>query len=153
MNLTIKFTFHFSNIKPAVSTAPVTDTGKFPSRLKFSVARPIFKKGEKNIMSNYRPSFSKILVKAIYCRLYQYLIENNILSKHQYGFRSNSSKKKKAIYKLINEFSEALNNRKITGGIFCYLHQAFDCVNHRIVLSKLEFDGIKSIFLKLINNI
>jgi hypothetical protein len=88
----------------------------------------------------------------MYCRLYQYLIENNILSKHQYGFRSNSSKEM-AIYKLQNEFSEALNNRKVTGGILCNLHQAFDCVNHRIVLSKFECYGIKTSFPKLINNI
>jgi len=55
-----------------------------------------------------------------------------------------------AIYKLRNEISEALNNRKITGGILCELQKAFDCVNHRIFLSTLEFYGINGSLLKLI---
>jgi hypothetical protein len=45
-------------------------TGTFPTRLKFSEIKPIFKKGKKSNLSNYRPismlpSFSKIFEKAI----------------------------------------------------------------------------------------
>jgi hypothetical protein len=47
------------------------------------------------------------------------------------------------IYKLVNEINKTLNSRNLIGGIFCDLEKAFDCVNHEVLLSKLEFYGIK----------
>jgi hypothetical protein len=47
-----------------------------------------------------------------------------------------------ATYNLINEILEALNNKRKVVGIFFDLEKAFDCVNHNILLSKLEFYGI-----------
>jgi len=71
-------------------------TGTFPTRLKFSQVYPIFKKGNKIEMSDYRPvslltSFSKIFEKVIYNRLIQHTKENNIIVMDQYGFKNNNS--------------------------------------------------------------
>jgi len=59
----------------------VLSTGDFPSRLKYAVVKPIFKKGNKQEISNYRPislltSFSKIMDKLIYARILAHIDKN-----------------------------------------------------------------------------
>ena len=67
--------------------------------------------------------------------------EHNILDKHQFGFRTNS-RTDNAIFKMISEILSSLNHGLLVDGIFCNLQKAFDCVSHRILLSKLKYYGI-----------
>jgi len=131
-------------------------SGTFPTRLKYAIVKPLLKKGDKENTANYRPislltSFSKVLEKIIYERLLKHIETNNILAIEQFGFRTSSSTEK-ASYKLIDDILNALNNRMTVGGIFCDLQKAFDCVNHDILLTKLEFYGITGITHKLIKS-
>jgi len=71
----------------------------------------------------------------------KHLTDHNILVKEHYGFRT-KLKTDNATYPLINEILKALSNNLLIGGIFCDLEKAFDCVNHKILLTKIEFNGI-----------
>ena len=124
-------------------------SGTFPDRLKYAVVKPLFKKGDKTKLFSYRPisilsSFSKVLEKVIYKQLQDHLNKHSILAQEQFGFRSDFTTHK-AIYKLINETLNALNSKLIVGGIFFDLEKAFDCLNHDILLSKLQFYGVNGI--------
>jgi hypothetical protein len=69
----------------------------------------------------------------------------------QFGFIKDSSTPA-AIYKLLKEALDALNNNSLVGGIFCDTRKAFDCVNHDLLLSKMEFYGIRSKTNRLITS-
>jgi hypothetical protein len=71
-------------------------TGTFPSWLKYSQIHPIYKKGEKSEISNYRPisvltSFSEIFEKVIFNRVHTHVLINNILLTEQHRFRKHFS--------------------------------------------------------------
>jgi hypothetical protein len=130
--------------------------GIFPTRLKYSQINPIYKNGDKTDMANYRPiclltSFSKIFEKVIFNRLQHHLDLNNILAQEQYRFHTNLSMDL-ATFDLINNILLAHNNKLAVGGLFCDLTKAFDCVNHEILLAKLEFYGINGVTEKLIKS-
>ena len=70
--------------------------GIVPQVLKIAKIIPVYKAEDPAIFTNYRPicilpTISKILEKLAYNRLIKYLDENEILCKHQYGFRKSHS--------------------------------------------------------------
>ena len=69
------------------------ETGLFPSAWKTAKVFPLFKANDRSDPNNYRPIsvlpvISKICERIVYDQLYSYLIEHNLLTKYQSGFRS-----------------------------------------------------------------
>jgi hypothetical protein len=70
--------------------------GIFPDLMKIVKIRPIYKKGEKQGITNYRPLFllsvfSKVLEKLVYKRVLTFLNKHNVLTESQNRFRENKS--------------------------------------------------------------
>jgi len=84
-------------------------------------------------------------------RLLSHLDKNNILAKEQFGFRPRASTEQ-AAYIMINGILKALDDKLMVGGIFCDLQKAFGCVNHDILMEKLELYGIQGKFSYLIKS-
>ena len=71
-------------------------SGCYPEKWKKANGIPVHKKDSKNILKNYRPISllpicGKIFEKCIFNTLYSYFESNDILSKHQSGFRKGDS--------------------------------------------------------------
>ena len=68
-------------------------TGIFPDKLKIAKIIPLFKKDDPHYFDNYRPisllpAISKVFEKAVFIQLYDYINENELFYKSQYGFRT-----------------------------------------------------------------
>lgn len=131
-------------------------SGIFPSLLKISVVKPIHKKGDKKNMGNYRPisllpNISKIFEKIIYLRLISFIDRWKILTDQQNGFRKNMSTIR-AMYQLLSKVLESLNNRNYVSTVLLDLSKAFDSVDYKILLLKLEKYGIQGTCNRLIKS-
>ena len=123
------------------------NTGIIPGQMKIALALAIHKANENNKFENYKPisvltCFSKVLEKLMYKRLIDFVEKNDILNKHQYGFRKNRLTEH-AIIELVNKVTRAIDEGKYTAGVFLDLSHAFDAIDQRILIGKLECYGIR----------
>ena len=91
--------------------------GIFPNELKLAKVIPIFKNGDKQDISNYKPIsilsfFSQIFEKTMYNHLINFIDKNKRLYKYQFGFRRLHSTNH-AIISLVEKGSHAFDSGKI----------------------------------------
>ena len=127
------------------------ETGIFPEKMKTAKVIPIFKNGDKQELTNYRPisllsQFSKILEKLYVERLDNFIEKHHLLSNQQYGFRANRSTSM-AVAELVENITKAIDNNQYTIGVFIVLKKAFDTIHHDILLKKMQRYGIRGIAL------
>ena len=77
-------------------------------------------------------------------RLCKFLNKTNHLYAKQFGFR-NTLSTNHALISITEEIKGALDNDEFSCGVFLGFQKAFDTINHRILLTKLEYHGIRGL--------
>lgn len=128
--------------------------GTFPSRLQIAKVSIIFKGGDKNSMTNYRPIsilpvFSKVIEKLLHKRIVSFLTKHHIMTPFQFGFTKQRSTET-ALLMQKEIILDAFEKEIYTLGIFVDFSKAFDRINHITLIKKLEHYGFRGNFISVI---
>ena len=80
--------------------------------------------------------------RAVQAQLITFLKDNEVFSKFQSGFRKRHSSKTAIVY-LTDQIVEHMDNQRMCGTVFIDLKKAFDLVDHKCLLHKLDHYGVR----------
>ena len=133
-------------------------SGEFPNVWKRSNIVPVHKKGDKQLIKNYRPVSllpicRKLMEKLMFNSIFNFIDTRNMLSVHQSGFRPGDS----CVHQLISILHEIYsafdaNPSLEVRGVFLDISKAFGRVWHKGLLYKLKCMGINENLLKLVES-
>lgn len=118
----------------------------FPKNWKIANVIPVFKNGEREVISNYRPIsllsiMGKVMERCVYKHLHNYFNRQNTITCLQSGFRPGDSTVNQLL-SITDDIGKALDAGKEVRVVFCDISKAFDRVWHEGLLYKLKACGI-----------
>ena len=127
---------------------------EYPSEWKKANVVPAHKKGDKQLLKNYRPIsllpiFGKNFERIIYNNIFEYLTTNKLISDNQSGFKPGDSCINQLL-SITHEIYHSLDNGLEVRGVFLDISKAFDKVWHEGLILKLNQYGISENLLCLI---
>ena len=127
-------------------------SGVVPDKFKIDSVIPIYKKSSHNNLGNYRPIsllsiFNILLEKLMAKRLTNFIEKHELIYSKQFGFRRNHSTVQ-AVLSITDKLQTAIDVQEDSCGIFLDFSKAFYTINHKILISKLEDYGIRSLAKK-----
>ncbi len=140
-------------LKPLINKS--LEDGIFPESLKCANVIPVFKKGDKENLNNYRPIallpvLSKVFEKVINDQLNS-VIDNGYIDENQFGFRRAHSTED-ALIKFADHVQKELAKSKHVVSVFVDVSKAFDSCDHGILLSKIKKTGLDNIGIELLKS-
>ena len=144
-------------VKPLVYIINLSiETATFPNTLKSAEVIPLYKSGDDNLPTNYRPislisNFAKIYEKILKNRFDDFINKNKLINERQFGFQRGKTTND-ALSFIVNRIHDAFDNSKPCVTIFLDLAKAFDTVNHELLLFKIERMGFRGTALELIKS-
>ena len=134
----------------------LVDISHFPSQWKIANISPVFKKGKRSKIENYRPisllcNISKVFEKTLHMHVSNYLYSHNLIHENQAAYKPGDS--------TICQLTEIVHNVHLhmeegheVRMVFLDISKAFDCTWHNGLLYKLKQLGIQGSMLKLIQS-
>lgn len=127
-------------------------SGKVPSQWKLAHVCAVYKKGDPQDISNYRPisllsTLSKVMEKIIHKHVFNFFLDNNTITSLQSGFVAKDSTVNQ-LTSIYHTFCQALDEGKEVRAVFCDISKAFDWVWHKGLIHKLSLTGISGNLLE-----
>ena len=130
-------------------------SGNIPNEWKLALVVPVYKKGSKTDVKNYRP----ISLTCLIIKIMERIVRDELMTKcehmidpRQHGFLENKSCTTQLV-DFCDSLAISLNNNIRSDVIYFDFAKAFDSVNHDLILNKLKSNfGIDSLLLNFLKN-
>ena len=123
------------------------ESGKFTNEYTKSNIFPVHKKGDKQIIKNYRPISllsiaGKLFERLLYDRMFEFFKESNLVPKNQSNFRPDNSCNNKLL-STTHEIYQSFNDNLEVRAVLLDISKAFDKVWHKSVFINKNILKIK----------